>query len=256
MPNDEEEQDRLDFQHAVIGMVLNGKLTAAPVQSPAYVLDIGAGTGIWCIEFAEANPDSFVIGTDLCLIQPHPRTTNCAFILEDSETAEWFFPSSLDYVHMRNVGPCFDDIRTIIRKAYGHMTPGGWIDLQDGHWQPACIDDSLEGTALERWFRLIIRGGQRQGRDMLKAKYYKQYLLEAGFTDVEEKIYQLPGNSSVKNRKLKEIGRWVGAAFLQIVESYQKFLEIAGLTQAEIKDLIPAVKRDLLDCRIRWYCSG
>ncbi|CAJ2504397.1 Uu.00g117910.m01.CDS01 [Anthostomella pinea] len=213
LPNNGDEQDRLDIQHALINLVLDGKLLAAPIQSPAYVLDIGAGTGIWCIEFAEQNPNSFVFGTDLSLTQPPPTTSNCVFILENSETAEWMFPCTLDYVHMRNVGPCFDDIRTVLRKAYMN-----------------CVDDSLEGTALQRWFRLVILGGQRQGRDFLKAKYHKQYLIETGFVGVEEKMRQLPGNPWAHDRKLKEVGRWARTAFMRTVESYQAFLEFAGLS--------------------------
>jgi trans-aconitate methyltransferase len=233
--------------------VLDGRLAAAPIASPAYVLDSGAGTGIWCFEFAERYPASFVIGTDLCLIQPVPNTSNCVFILENSETADWMFPYTLDYIHMRNVGPCFSDIRTVIGKSFHHMTPGGWLDLQDPYWVPRCIDDSLRGTALERWFELVVIGGQRQGRDLLKSKHYKDYLTQAGFTNVKETKFELPGGPWVKGRKLKDIGRYVGAAFLQLVDSYQKFLEFAGLTQPEIMELLTSVKQDLANPKIYWY---
>jgi tRNA G46 methylase TrmB len=39
----------------------------APAQQ---VLDIGTGTGIWAIDYADAHPDSTVIGVDLSPIQP------------------------------------------------------------------------------------------------------------------------------------------------------------------------------------------
>ena len=71
MPNDGEEQDRQDFQHALVSIVLDNRLACAPIVSPRHVLDIGTGTGIWAIEFAEQNPDSFVVGTDLrCVYIP------------------------------------------------------------------------------------------------------------------------------------------------------------------------------------------
>ena len=53
MPNDEGEQERLDFYHHMFLQLLGGKLYSAPLQNPQRVLDVGTGTGIWAIEFSE-----------------------------------------------------------------------------------------------------------------------------------------------------------------------------------------------------------
>ncbi|KAH8653734.1 S-adenosyl-L-methionine-dependent methyltransferase [Xylariales sp. PMI_506] len=256
LPNDGEEQDRLDFQHTLTDIILGGQQYLAPIQSPCYVLDIGAGTGIWCIEFAEQHQESFVFGTDLCLIQAHPRTNNCTFVLENSETAEWSFPCPLDYVHLRSVGPCFDDIRVVLRKSFDAMAPGGWIELEDGDWIPKSIDGSLEGTALQRWFHLAVIGGQRLGRDLLKVHKFKEDLIEAGFVGVEQQVFQVPGSAWARGARAKRLGHYTTTVFLQIVDSYHKFLSAAGLSDKEISELIPAVKRDLLDLRIHWYLDA
>lgn len=50
--------------------MLDGKLHLAPLESPRKVLDVGAGTGIWAIEFADQFPSTEVIGTDLSPTQP------------------------------------------------------------------------------------------------------------------------------------------------------------------------------------------
>ena len=71
IPNDEVENDRLDFQHAMFQLTLGGKLHLAPIPSDVQnVLDVGTGTGIWAIDFADEYPSASVIGTDLSPIQP------------------------------------------------------------------------------------------------------------------------------------------------------------------------------------------
>ena len=71
MPNDDVESDRLDFQHAMFLRTLGGKLYLAPIpKDPHNVLDIGTGTGIWAIDFADEYPSAKVVGTDLSPMQP------------------------------------------------------------------------------------------------------------------------------------------------------------------------------------------
>ena len=52
IPNDETEQERLDFQHHIYLMLLGGELSPINFRPEAFgplenVLDIGTGTGIW-----------------------------------------------------------------------------------------------------------------------------------------------------------------------------------------------------------------
>jgi hypothetical protein len=57
LPNDFREQERLDFQHYFMLILLGGKLHLAPIgENPQNVLDIGTGTGIWAVEFADRYP--------------------------------------------------------------------------------------------------------------------------------------------------------------------------------------------------------
>ena len=45
--------------------LLDGELHLAPLSSPNRVLDVGTGTGIWAIDFADRNPNTKVTGMDL-----------------------------------------------------------------------------------------------------------------------------------------------------------------------------------------------
>ena len=53
LPNDESEQDRLDLFHHMFLLLLGGRLYLAPLENTRKVLDVGTGTGIWAIDFAE-----------------------------------------------------------------------------------------------------------------------------------------------------------------------------------------------------------
>jgi SAM-dependent methyltransferase len=253
LPNDGEEQERQDLNHAIYKLIFDGGLAAAPVDDAVHVLDIGTGTGIWAIEFAEAYPHSRVIGTDLSMIQPHPRTENCTFWQENSETQEWVHEHLFDYIHLRSMGPCFSDIRTVIGKSYDNLNPGGWIELVDGHWEIEDIDGTSKGTAIEKWLAHLIEGGRRAGRDMTKAKRHKQHLEEAGFVDVVEHKIPIPGAPWTKDPKMKLLGQWLGAALWAALGTYSKFLLASGLTELEIEDLTEQVRQNLQDLDIHWF---
>ncbi|RSL85348.1 hypothetical protein CDV31_016573 [Fusarium ambrosium] len=61
----------MDVIHAAITELFDGELCQAPVMNEAQkVLDVGTGTGIWAIDFAESNPQAKVYGSDISLIQP------------------------------------------------------------------------------------------------------------------------------------------------------------------------------------------
>ena len=50
-PNDDAEQDREDMKHAMIVNLCGGKLCFAPIgENPQNVIDLGTGTGIWCMD--------------------------------------------------------------------------------------------------------------------------------------------------------------------------------------------------------------
>lgn len=102
-PNDEAETDRLDMQHSMMCHLMGDKLFWAPINSsPQKVLDLGTGTGIWAIDFADMFPSAEVIGTDVSAIQPTWVAPNCNFVIDDAEQEWTFQPNSFDYIHNRN----------------------------------------------------------------------------------------------------------------------------------------------------------
>lgn len=58
----------VDLQHHLALLTLGGKLGLAPPCDPEYkvqrALDIGTGTGIWAIQFADDHPETEVSSED------------------------------------------------------------------------------------------------------------------------------------------------------------------------------------------------
>lgn len=180
-------------------MGLTGCKQAPFKRAPRYVLDIGTGTGIWAREFAEQNPSSYVIGSDLSAIQPDTPLPNLAWSKDDAEDL-WLYPVPashlepgqcgeqeveanlirFDYVHLRLVFSCFNDPRTVIKHAFDNMSPGGMLEFQDLYPEIYQANPAFEGNALQRFADACGRGARAIGRDIYVAKYYKKWLEEAG----------------------------------------------------------------------------
>ena len=132
LPNDEREMDRLDLQHHLCKMTFGGVLHRAPLRPGIdnHVLDLGTGTGIWAIDFAEQFKSAQVVGVDLSPIQPGVVPPNCQFYVDNFEK-DWTFDSgSFDYIHGRMLMAAVKSWPRIIEQTYKTLRPGGWVEFQ------------------------------------------------------------------------------------------------------------------------------
>ncbi|GAB1312861.1 S-adenosyl-L-methionine-dependent methyltransferase [Madurella fahalii] len=261
MPNDTEEQDRLDLQHKMTGLIFRGRLSLVPFpKPPANVLDVATGSGIWAIEFAEQHPSSRVTAIDIGNIYPsRPPPANCTFIsCIDAEDPWTFLPprGTLDYIHLRYVTTCFNSPPAVIRQAFDHLAPGGWIEFQDSDLSLRCENDSLAGTALERWSRVSVEGARNVGRDILVTRRYKDWLVEAGFVDVhEEEVNRpsMPVSAWPETQEHRAIGAMARVTIGNGIAGAGKYGRLAGLSGDEVRRLTERVMEDLGNPEIRAY---
>ena len=63
-PNDEQMNNQLDIAHHLYMLTMGNKLFLAPIgDHPQRVLDVGTGTGIWAIDFADQVRSDFELAT-------------------------------------------------------------------------------------------------------------------------------------------------------------------------------------------------
>lgn len=257
LPNDDQEQERLDLQNHLFNLTLEGKLFLAPLNSSKLhnVLDIGTGTGIWAIEFADQFPNAKITGTDLSAVQPQFVPPNLSFEICDAEE-EWTFSAKFDYIHGRMLTVCFKDVKEVFRSAFEALNPGGWLEMQDA-CSPARSDDgSADGTAWLAWWENLIRAGQQMGRPFgTEPPNYKKYMEEVGFVDVQVEIRRWPFGPWMKERKMKDLGLWARANAIDALQAAAMAVLTRGgrRTRQEVETELVAVRKDLMNKEVHSY---
>ena len=206
-PNDEDELDRMDLEHEIFLMLLDNRLHLAPLTSPQRILDVGTGTGIWAIQMADKYPSASVIGIDLSPTQPSFVPPNCEFQIDDFELEWTFQQNSFDHIHWRLLLASVSDYPKLLRQAFDHIKPGGYMEIHD--IDPAFYSDDNtipQGSSAVRWSDHFNDGCARVGRAIPQIDQYKKLMEDAGFVGVKQVLLKRPSNIWPKNKKLKRIG--------------------------------------------------
>ncbi|KAG5794788.1 hypothetical protein H9Q69_006173 [Fusarium xylarioides] len=256
VPNDEEEKTRMDLVHHIYSLMLDGALFLAPIgDHPQRVLDLGTGTGIWAMDFADDFPSAEVLGTDLSPIQPQWTPPNCRFEVDDFE-AEWLYHTPFDFIHARELEGCISDDSRFFQQALQHLAPGCYIEMQ-AVAAPFLSDDGTDEKAVnaQLWLKTLCEGSAKFGKPIDCAPLWKDKLIAAGFENVRQEIRKMPLGSWPKDPKLKEIGKYQSIQEAKAIESYtpQIFSAVLGWSQEEIQVFMAKVKNEIKDPSIHLY---
>ncbi|KAG5800728.1 hypothetical protein H9Q69_000287 [Fusarium xylarioides] len=239
-PIDDTGQEAMDINHHVLTLLLGGKLYLAPVPDNIQTaVDIGTGTGIWAMEFADGFPNASVIGTDLAPIQPGWIPPNLEFQIEDC-TQEWTFqPDTFDYIHMRWLVGSIADWKSLFKEAYKCLKPGGYIES----YEPSSrVESDDGGRKIGRPFTIFEENIQREG------------MREAGFVDIQEQNFKNPVGGWPKDPKQRSVGQFMQAAFEQDAQGTVLHMATAlGWTEEEVTVFISHFRREIRSSKIHSY---
>jgi SAM-dependent methyltransferase len=165
------------------------------------------------------------------------------------------FPQKFDLIHGRALVTCFNDPQRVIQSAADSLAPGGWLEMQDLVIPMRCVDDSWRGSQLERFNTFFVECAGRAGRDMSYSQRYAPMFRAAGLVDVTELHFAWPSSPWCKGRHLKKLASWFSKDMCDGVEAISMALltRFGGMTEAEVKEFLEGVRKDVLNTRVHAY---
>ncbi|KFA50418.1 hypothetical protein S40293_10909 [Stachybotrys chartarum IBT 40293] len=230
LPNDEDENQRLDIQNYHFLLTFEGRRCFAPgAETARSVLDVGTGTGIWAIEFGKGAPYA-ILGPPLLTTTASGRASRCRRRHDEVPS----LATAADAISCRAAGSKWS-------------TASSPIETDD--------DTLSDDQAISKWIKLLIEASANLGRPLTDAKHHEQRLVDAGFVNVHRKTFKWPTNSWPKDRHHKEVGLWTLANIGGGLEGLSMALLTRGCgwSKDEVLAFLTSVRKDLRDPRIHAY---
>ena len=229
----------------MLQQLFGNKVHFAPLRgAPRRVLDIGTGPGTWAIEMGisaltsvrqrpwanvcagKKYPTANVTGADNDISHfPQVYPENVHFIHDDATEEDWG-AKKYDFIHTRMLLGCFEDFRVIIKRAFDHLQPGGYMESQEMWTRAQCDDGTLDPKTNKfiEWTGLQDEAAMRLGRPLRIANKLKRWYKLAGFVDVREEIMRIPINGWPKDPRFKMLGKWWARSLVDGIHGFSMML--------------------------------
>jgi hypothetical protein len=116
---------------------------------------------------------------------------NCQFQIDDFEL-DWNFSFPFDFIHARSIEGSVRDYKKLFGQALENLKDGGWFEVADATVGVFCDDDTSERAPnLFKWRDKLIEASHIFNKHMGVSHNYKQWMIDAGFVNVKEKVYKV-----------------------------------------------------------------
>ncbi|KIM34404.1 hypothetical protein M408DRAFT_325809 [Serendipita vermifera MAFF 305830] len=176
LPSDQPEFLRHDKQHRMLQLAL-GSLYPDPqvvetILTPQgneriSILDLGTGSGAWCIEMAQAFPHADVVGVDLVVNASRTTPPNCRFEFDDINLGLSHFHGQFNLVHSRMIVNGLANYVSFLDDVVACLKPGGIVIMVEGDIRPYHEDKvthyapaDLEAEGGSWWARVCLEAFQ------------------------------------------------------------------------------------------------
>ncbi|KAG6070039.1 hypothetical protein E4U16_007182 [Claviceps sp. LM84 group G4] len=227
IPNDDQQLQSEEICHHFLTILLDDQLFLAPLEKDKIhrVLDVGTGSGIWAIEFADQFPNASVIGTDLSPCQPQWVPPNVCFEIDDAMLDWTYDDNHFDFIHMRYIVGGIQDWKALFQEAYRCCAPGGWVESLEYESEICSDDGSTElEPVLASYGELFRQAGEVLKRPLFVRDILPTALDDAGFVDKRVVRYKIPIGPWAKDPKSAEVGRFAREALENDLQGYTQML--------------------------------
>ncbi|WXC66058.1 hypothetical protein SNK03_011841 [Fusarium graminearum] len=220
------------------------------------VLDIGTGTGIWAIDFADEYPEAEVIGTDLSPIQPSWVPPNVKFELEDA-TNTWSWPDNdFDFIHIRYLIGAIADWGALFKEAFRCCKSGSYFESVEVNPLFKSDDESINNIApIQTWNKICRESEKAFGRSLCEVENDTQLLGEVGFVDLQVTNFKVPVGGWAKDTNLQRVGQFHRAGIENDLQGYtlMTWQKVFGSPGKEYQLFLMQMRQALRDKNVHGY---
>ncbi|KAJ4472099.1 hypothetical protein J3R30DRAFT_1034351 [Lentinula aciculospora] len=263
LPADQAETARLNEQHIIILKAFENRLFLAPLNlnTGDRVLESAAGSGIWAVEFAEANHvngneveiECIDISSKQFPTTPGPPHVHFSIHSVTSLPLEWV--NTFSYIHQRFVVLALNDSlwRSSIKELFRVLKLGGWIELVE--LETKRLHSNL-GPCTDKLCSWVDKLYAEKGIIQDISVYLCPILEEAGFIDVHCETREVPVGGLVK-----QVGNgYTGEHCGKVCMAMKEFLINKGVsdfvTEKEFDELVEGAVpewNNSKDAYVRYY---